>query len=113
MATNTNLKAHQSNVICGLGTYTHTVASTSMYKVQARTTENPASSVSITISQSGSASATITSDAPSDTQNNIVVQKVFNCVAGDVLTVAITSAAATDNQLNNVKTIVDVSQGTN
>ena len=105
------LKDNQSNVICGLGTWTHTVTATSMYKVQAHCEENPTSSVSIVISQSGSTTASITSTAPRTTQNHVEVQKVFNCVAGDVLTVAISSAAATDNQLNNVKTIVNVSQG--
>lgn len=105
------LKAHQSNVICGLGTYTHTVANSTMYKVQAHCEENPASSVSIVISQSGSTTATITSTAPASDQNHIEVQKVFNCVAGDVLTVTISSSAAIDNQLNTVKTIVNVSQG--
>lgn len=105
------LKAQQSNVICGLGTYTHTITTTNMYKVKARATENPTSSLSISITQSGSTSATITSDAPAADQNNIVVSKVFNCVAGDVITVVISSAAATDNQLNTVKTTVAISEG--
>jgi hypothetical protein len=106
------LKAHQSNVICGLGTFTHTVASTKMYFASAVCNENPTSSVSITISQSGSTSASITSTAPTSAQQAISVQKVFNCVSGDIITVAVTSAAAIDNQKNTVKTIVRVNEGT-
>jgi hypothetical protein len=105
------LKENQSNVICGLGTFTRTISNTNMYKVKARATENPTSSLSISITQSGSASATITSDAPAADQNNITVSKVFNCVAGDVITIVISSAAATDNQLNTVKTTVAISEG--
>lgn len=105
------LKASETNIIVGLGTYTHTVASTGMYEASATATVNPSSSLSITISQSGSASASITSIAPASSQGSIDVRKVFNCVAGDVITVAISSAAAIDNQLNTVKMLVNVHQG--
>lgn len=111
MATNTNLKAHESNVIVGLGTYTHVAASTGMYTMEATSSINPASSLSITISQSGSTTASATSTAPSSTQNNVSIRKIFNGVAGDVLTAAITSSNPNDQQLNSVKTIVKVNPG--
>lgn len=105
------LKASRSNVIVGLGSFTHTAGNTGMYTVSAFCNENPPSSVSIVLSQSGSTTASITSTAPAAAQQEIQVQKIFNCVAGDVLTVAISSSAAIDNQLNTVKTIVNVRQG--
>lgn len=111
MSTTNNLKNSESNVIVGLGAYTHVCANTSMYFVDARSSVNPASSVIITIAQSGSVTDSVSSAAPAATQNNIELRKVFNCTAGDVLTVTMSSAAAIDNQLNNVKTIVSMHSG--
>lgn len=107
------LKVHQSNVICGLGSYTHTVANTGMYCVTAHCEENPTSSIVITLSQAGSVTDSASSTAATTSQNHIEIKKVFNCTAGDVLTVALVSADAIDNQLNNVKTIVVINQGSN
>lgn len=111
MATNTNLKANQSNVICGLGAYTHVTASTGMYFASAHCEENPASGVIITIAQSGSTTATVSSPAAAAAQNHIELQKVFNCVAGDIITVTIASSSAIDAQKNTVKSIIKVNQG--
>ena len=109
----TTLKDSEANIICGLGTYTHTVVlptgtTQAMYFMKADCLETPASSISITLSQSGSTTASVTSTAPSAVQQLCSVQNTFNCQAGDVLTCAITSAAAIDNQLNGVKTTVAV-----
>lgn len=106
------IKVSTSNVICGTGTYTHTAAGTQMYTVVVRCTEVPTSGITFTLSQSGSASVTATSPTPSPTQNSITFSKTFNCVAGDILTVVITPSTANDNQLNTVKTIVVINQGT-
>jgi len=98
-------------VICGLGTWTHTTLQTQPYFVKAICSENPPSSVSITISQSGSASVSVTSPAPTTAQGAITLSKQFNCVAGDILTVTLSSAAPIDNQLNTVETTVVVFAG--
>lgn len=105
------LKDSQANIIVGLGSYTHTTTHAGPYTVSAQCSENPTSSIIITISQSGSSSVSVSSIAPTDSQSHIELQKQFTCAIGDVLTVALVSAAAIDNQLNNVKTIVRVFQG--
>lgn len=105
------LRVSQSNVIVGLGTFTHTTLSSTMYNVTVRATEVPTSSLSITIAQSGSASATITSTAPTSAQGHVELQKLFNCASGDVLTITLSSSAPIDNQLNTVKSVVTINVG--
>ncbi len=106
-----SFKVSQSNVICGLGAYTHTVAATGPYFCKAQCSENPVSGLTITIAQSGSTTSTITSTAPTPAQTHVDVSKLFQCVAGDVITVTLASSTAIDGALNTVKTIVTLSQG--
>jgi hypothetical protein len=105
------LKDSEQNVICGLGTWTHTTANTNMYFVKVHCEEVPTSTISITISQTGSQTASVTSTAPSAAQAEIDLQKIFNCAQGDVISVAISSSSSIDEQLNTVKTTVVVHQG--
>lgn len=107
------LKNGQTSTICGLGSWTHTAASTAMYTATVKTTNNASSSVSIVIAQTGSTSVSVTSTAPVASQTHEDLQKTFNCVAGDVITITVSSAAATDNQLNEVKSTVKVNLGMN
>lgn len=111
MSTTNNLKDSESNVINGLGAYTHTCANTSMYYVDAHANMDTSSSLIITIAQTGSTSVSVSSAAPASSQNHVDLRKVFNCAAGDVITVTMSSAAAVDNQLNRVKTIVSMRTG--
>lgn len=103
------LKVSQSNVICGLGTWTHTVALTQMYNVLVRCTEHQGSAISIVIQLNGVTQATST--APSQPQRAINISQLLNCTAGDVISVILSSSAAVDQQLNNVKTNIIVRQG--
>ncbi len=105
------LKASKSNVICGLGVFTHTTAVTGPYFVSARCDENPTSGVTITIAQSGSATNTVTSAAPTAAQSDIQLSKLFMCAAGDVITVTLASSTDIDQQYNTVKTTVVLTQG--
>lgn len=100
-----------SNIIVGLGTYTFTVTSATagMITVQATASENPPSGLSIALQKNGSPVATST--APTTAQGTINIQTTMNCVATDVISVVITSSAAIDNQLNTVKTLVTLRQG--
>jgi hypothetical protein len=102
------IKDFQNTIIDGLGTYTHTCAKTGIYNASAIANVVPASSLSITIAQSGSQSVSVTSGAPAPAQSVINLYQEFNCTAADVITFTITSAAAIDNQLNTVKTILSV-----
>lgn len=104
-------KDYQAVVVCGLGTYTFTVITANHYFVSAQCLENPPSSVILTISQAGSATISVSTPAPSEFQEAIDLQRIFNCQIGDTLTVAITSAAPIDNQLNTVKTTINIRQG--
>lgn len=111
MSTTNNLKDSESNVICGLGAYVHTCANTQMYYVDAHASMDQNSSLIITIAQTGSRSASVSSAAPASSQKHVDLRNIFNCTAGDVITVTMSSAAAVDNQLNRVKTIVNIGRG--
>lgn len=105
------LKDSQANSIDGLGTFTHTTKNTGPYSVNILTTVNPASSLILTIAQTGSTSVSVSSPTPAAAQAHIELQKKFNCTAGDVITVTIASSAVIDEQLNTVQSIVLVRQG--
>lgn len=98
------LKDNQSNIICGLGTYTHTVVVAGMFFVSATCLENPPSGVSIVIQLNGTPIATST--APAASQEAINIQTLLTCNVNDVISVVISSSSAIDNQLNTVKTLV-------
>lgn len=96
----------------GLGVYTHTTANNGMYFASAIVNAVPITGVIITIAQSGSATVSVSSPAASDTQNHIELQKVFNCTAGDVITITLASSSAIDNGINNgVIGILRINQG--
>lgn len=113
------LKQHESNVICGLGTFTYIVPADKapgLFYMSASIDEVPVSNITITLSQSGSRSKSVSSIAPSSVQSNIKISQIFGPVAaGDVLSCAITTSQtnsnANDLQLNTLKTIVVVRQG--
>lgn len=105
------LKNGVTSVLCGLGTYTHTAANNGMYYASARSTVNPTSGLILTLAQTGSTSVSVNSPAPSDSQTNIVLSTWFNCAIGDVITITLASSTAIDNQLNTVKSILDIHYG--
>lgn len=100
------LKDNQSNVICGLGIFTHTCASNGMYKVNIRCSEVPISG--IVVSTKLNAGSPIVATAPAASQSTVNLENIFNCVATDVITVTLSSAVPIDNQLNTVKSIVSI-----
>ena len=85
------LKDYQANIMAGLGTYTYTTSIASMFFVAAQSLENPPSSLSITIAQTGSTAVSVTSTAPAAAQEAINIQQVFNCAIGDLITITISS----------------------
>lgn len=111
MAASFVLKDNQANQICGLGSFTYTVSSAGPFSVNVMSSVNPASSLSITIAQSGSQSVSVSSVAPSSVQSHIELSNKFNCAVSDVLTVTISSSAAIDEQLNTVESIVVLRAG--
>lgn len=105
------LKDYQANIEVGTGTYTYTVPIAGMYFASMKCSENPTSSVILSIAQTGSASVSVSSPAPAANQSHIELQKVFNCAINDVLTMSISSSNPIDLQLNNVKTLIVLHAG--
>lgn len=100
------LKDSQATVVVGLGTYTHTCANTGIYNIAVQSSEIPTSSLAISIAQTGSVSHSVSSVAPTDQQSTLNLQTRFQCAAGDLITIVLSSSAGIDKQLNNVKTII-------
>lgn len=97
--------------ISGLNTSTIKLAAAGVVSVYTKTTEVPPSGLVITISQSGSTSASFTTPITSPKQRKIDFNAKFNCAIGDILTVAVTSAAAQDQPPNLINTIITLKQG--
>lgn len=105
----TTIKGGVSSTYCGLDTYNHTAATTGIYTIEVRMTENPPSGVSILIKQGSSTVATAVT--PRSQQTNVTVRAVINATQGDVLSVITSSSSAIDQQLNNLKTEINLRQG--
>jgi hypothetical protein len=112
-----------STVFAGLGTNTFTVVTPGLYTV-AFTSTIPyraagssldssstagGSSLQVVVNLNGSPALTIGS--PSPTQPSLGGSVHLQCAASDVITVVLSSAAAADNALNAVKTIINLFQG--
>jgi hypothetical protein len=103
-------------VVCGLNSYQYTVGSTAMHNCRIIVDHRDSSTMQITISQSGSRSATLASltlpGLPSGSpQPSTILQGTANCVTGDVITFTLTSSAASDQNTNNVKAKLNVHVG--
>lgn len=114
MATITIPNFLTEKVVNGLNTYQYTTINTAMHVIRVNVTQPPASGMTITLSQSGSQSATLATvtlpQSTVDIQGNYILQATANCVSGDVLSVALSSSQPIDKQLNTVvaKIIVKV-----
>lgn len=114
---------NNSTVFAGLGTATFTVVTAGLYTVavnsflpyQASGSSNNSSvtsggsSLSVAVNQNGSAKLTLSSPTP--TQPTLSGTVHMSCAAADTITVVMSSAATADNQLNSVKTIINLFQG--
>lgn len=120
-----------ANAVAGLGTFTYTVpvGAAGLYTfncqstvpfqqgTQGTTSTTPTidSNLQIVLSQSGSATASVTiggvTTNPTATQPALGTSIRLQCAAGDVLTAALTSTAAVDNNPNAVKSVVNLYQG--
>jgi hypothetical protein len=101
------LKGTQANTEAGLGTWFYNVPEAGIYIISVGTTVVPPSSLIITINQNGTPAAT--SPSPTIYQDYIFLESGgINCATNDVLTVVLTSSAAIDNQLQNVKSLINI-----
>lgn len=103
------VKESQAWTVCQLDTYNHTATAASPYFVKVDASEIPPSGLSIAIKQNGSTK--ITSIAPSASQSPISVQIVLNCALNDLISVVLSSAVASDTQLNVVKATINIHKG--
>lgn len=105
------MKVQQTSVSNGLSTDTHQVKTAGMYTIYAASTCLQPSSLVITISQTGSTSASITSATTSPLELVVSANKTFNCAVGDILTVAVTSSAPVDQPPSLLRTTINLRQG--
>jgi len=105
------MKVLQASVASGLSTDRLQIKNAGVFSVFTRTTCIDPSGLVVTISQSGSTSASFSSAAVSSPQTHVEMNAKFNCAVGDILQVALTSSAPIDQPPNLIKTIIDVKQG--
>ncbi len=105
------MNLNQSNVMAGKGTQTFTIGTAGVYKMSCRSTEIPPSGLTITLSQSGSVTASYSYTILSPLQNNLSGENIFLCAVGDVLTCALTSSNTIDNLVSNIKSVITLNPG--
>lgn len=100
-------------VVNGLNTYQYTVQNTAMHVARIRTTHPTNTGITITINQNGSPVATVTPAAtlPDTGQTSTELHTTINCTSGDVISFALSSSAAPDEQLNTVVSTINVYVG--
>lgn len=100
----------QPQVATGIGTlFTYTVPTAGVYNVDAQFTEVPPSSLAILVKKG--ASTVYTAPIIGQTQSALQFRQSFIFAASDVITLVLTSSAASDNAINNVKTIASIGAG--
>jgi hypothetical protein len=107
------MNINTSSASSGLSTDTFKVAVAGMYYLSAQTTVIQPSALVITLSQTGSTSASLATPATSPVQESVSINKTFNCAIGDILSVVVTSSAPIDQPPNLIKTIINLRQGSN
>lgn len=105
------MKAMQSSVTSGLSTDTYKIGIAGLHSIYVRTTVLQPSGLVITISQSGSQTASFSTPTTSPLQEDIEINAKFNCAVGDLLSVVVTSSARIDQPPNLIKTIINLRQG--
>lgn len=99
----------QTKVISNLDTYNHTAGLTSMYTVSLKLMEQSPSGCTIVMAQNGSTKLSVA--VPAATQNHVEARIVMNCTAGDLIAVTIASSQASDQTINSIKGILQITPG--
>lgn len=105
------MKILQTSASSGLSTDTFQVGAAGVHSIYSRTTVKDPSGLVVTMSQSGSTSASFSTPTTSAQQTHIEMNAKFNCQPGDLLTVTVTSSAPVDQPPNLIKTIINLRQG--
>jgi hypothetical protein len=103
------MNGFQASVKAGLSTSQHKVITAGVYKLSAFTTVLPVSGITVTLSQSGSTTASI---ASTQTQlgESVTIEKSFNCAIGDMLMCQVTSSTPMDQPPNMIKTVISLNR---
>ena len=108
------MKLSQAAAASGLSTDTYKIGSVSgagTYSIFVRSTVKDPSGIVITLSQSGSQSASFSSPIASGQTNHVEMNASFNCAVGDILSVVVSSSAPVDQPPNLIKSIINLRQG--
>lgn len=105
------LLLNQPSVCVGVNSFTLAIPSTGQYAAEVQLTENPPSSCVVTVVNTTTATTLLTSPVLTPTQSAMQFKVGFQAAAADVITIALTSAAAIDNQLNTVQWTATIQQG--
>jgi hypothetical protein len=97
-------------IVSGLNSYVHTITTAGVHKCRIEITNPPASTITCTISQTGSVTGTLATltlpgaNAPIYGAQNIdILQTNANCALNDTITFALSSSSPIDQQLNTVQ----------
>lgn len=105
------MKATKPSVSSGLSTDTFKIDAAGVYSIYVNTTVRDPSGLVITISQSGSTTASFSTPTTSPLTDHVELNAKFNCAVNDILTVTITSSATIDQPPNLIKSIINLRQG--
>jgi hypothetical protein len=106
------MKADQQACMSGLNSSQHKVVTPGVYSIYTRTTEIPPTGITVTLSQSGSVTASHSSPTAGPITNHVEMNAQFVCAVGDILTAAVTSTgAANDLSPQMIKTTINLKQG--
>jgi len=107
-----SIKVNQSAAYAGLGTSTLTVQATGDYFISVQSTIPAGSALKQVINSNSVALATLGGDAndPTPTQPSIAVSTQSYFVAGDMITVVLSSSNSVDSVPNAVKSVINVYQ---
>lgn len=111
MSTTLTLNGAQTAVINALGTYVYTVNTTSAHVASIQLNVVPAAAMDILIKQNSSTIAHFSS--PATGQSIINLSCNIAATASDTISFVLSSAAAIDNQINDIKGIINIHRGSN
>lgn len=111
MSTTLTLNGAQTAVINALDTYIYTVSAAGSHVASIRLNVVPDSSLAILIKQNASTIASFSSPAAGQSVINLSCN--INTSVNDTISFVLSSSATIDNQLNDIKGIINIHRGSN
>ena len=104
------MHATKGSVFAGLGSDTHQIKTAGSYRLEIASSVLFGSGLVITLSQSGSATHSYTSNTTSPRELVVNFNALFSCAVGDILTVTLSSSATIDQPPNKIQTTIILKQ---